>query len=257
MKKIIDLYYSTLTESVEGDPYLSEIAHKFPSHSVLQNSIQLVAHRQILFFKQVLMEYFNKSIENIDVLDWGCGKGHISYLLKKNGYNIISCDIVSKKLDSAFGQDTPIIEQQSINVTPLKHHCILPFNDASFDCVFSFGVLEHVQDDLASLQEIKRVLRKDGVLIVLYLPYALSWTQNLAHLRKIYYHDRLYSIKHTQNLAQLSGFDIVEYKLAQLFPKNSVPLFLDKYLEPLDRFLCKYTPLKYFATNLELVMVKK
>ncbi len=41
----------------------------------------------------------------------------------------------------------------------------------------------------------------------------------------------------------------------QLFPKNSVSLRAATLLEPLDRLLCRYTPLKFLATNLEIVLV--
>jgi ubiquinone/menaquinone biosynthesis C-methylase UbiE len=42
----------------------------------------------------------------------------------------------------------------------------LPFNDASFDVVFSSHVLEHVASVEASLLEMKRVLKPGGVLII-------------------------------------------------------------------------------------------
>jgi len=41
---------------------------------------------------------------------------------------------------------------------------------------------------------------------------------------------------------------------AQLFPKRAIPYRWDMKLEPLDRTLCKFPPLKYFATNLEAVL---
>jgi len=81
-----------------------------------------------------------------------------------------------------FGQEAPIVQARGIAVTPLRHSIDLPFRDQEFDCVVSFGVLEHVQSDLASLHEIRRVLKPGGIVYVTFLPYFLSWTQALARL---------------------------------------------------------------------------
>jgi SAM-dependent methyltransferase len=141
-----------------------------------------------------------------------------------------------------------------MNVIPLADSIKLPFESASFDCVTSFGVLEHVESDVGSLSEIRRVLRPGGLFFVTFLPFRFSWTQALARLRGQHYHDRLYSLRKVEQLAALGGFTLEAMWLAQLFPKNSVPYSFDKYLEPLDRWLCKHTPLKYFATNLEVIL---
>lgn len=68
------------------------------------------------------------------------------------------------------------------------------------------------------------------------------------------YHDRLYWRHRLRELAAAAGFKVQWVQLAQLFPKNSVPLWLDPLLERVDRVLCRFTPLGYFATNLEAVL---
>ncbi len=55
--------------------------------------------------------------------------------------------------------------------TGLPHLCCaacerLPFQDASFDVVFSHEVLEHVQDDRAACREMARVLRPGGRAVI-------------------------------------------------------------------------------------------
>ena len=49
----------------------------------------------------------------------------------------------------------------------LKHDYILPFNDSEFDVILSFGVLENVPNDLGSLCEIRRVLKTNGLFLLI------------------------------------------------------------------------------------------
>ena len=73
-------------------------------------------------------------------------------------------------------------------------------------------------------------------------------------MRGYTYHDRLYSQRTVHELARRAGFTVQAMWLAQLFPKVSMPYAADGVLEPIDRTLCRHTPLRYFATNLEIVM---
>ena len=243
-----------LSARTAPEPYLSEVARREPSHRFLGNSTQAIYVRQVALLARLLESQAGSPPEQIHVLDWGCGKGHISYLLSKLRFRVVSCDIAADADDSAFGQHTPINKEQGYDVVALHDLVRLPFDDATFDCVTSFGVLEHVADDLGSMHEIRRVLKKDGVFYVSFLPYFLSWTHAVMKRWGSSYHDRLYRQRTVRELARDAGFNVQAMWLAQLFPKNSVPHAADAVLEPIDRALCRYTPLRYFATNLEIVM---
>ena len=243
-----------LSAGTAPEPYLSEVARREPSHRFLGNSTQAIFVRQVELLSGLLELQTGRPPDRIDVLDWGCGKGHISYLLNKLRFRVVLCDIEAEADDSAFGQHTPIIKERGHDVIALHDPVRLPFNDASFDCVTSFGVLEHVADDFGSMHEIRRVLKKDGVFYVSFLPYFLSWTQAVAKLRGNRYHDRLYTKRTARELARGAGFTVQAMWHAQLFPKNSVPHAADAVLEPIDRALCRYTPLRYFERISRFVM---
>jgi len=248
----------SMSETSPLDLDLINIIRDYPSHNFLMNpcsqNIYLYLSRYV---KAAIEYYFNTDISNIKILDWGCGKGHVTYLLKKIGANIKSCDIRREADDSSFGQQTPIIEACDIAVDSLEHEYNLPYDNNSIDVVLSFGVLEHVSDDSKSLKEINRVLRNPGLFFCFNLPYTLSWTQRLAHLRGNYYHNRLYSKSGLLGLLRESGFDILDLWHRQVFPKNTIRYPQYHLFEIIDLFLSEKTPLKYFATNIEFVACKK
>jgi ubiquinone/menaquinone biosynthesis C-methylase UbiE len=58
----------------------------------------------------------------------------------------------------------------------------LPYNDNEFDVVYSSHVLEHVNDEHKSLEEMKRVLKPGGVLIIGMPTAAMAWINFLTDL---------------------------------------------------------------------------
>jgi SAM-dependent methyltransferase len=239
------------------DLEITNLALTVPSHSFLSNPAGQYPYLYLMRFVKVLSEqHLKASFSDISVLDWGCGKGHVSKLLRDLGATLESCDILSDKSDSAFGQATPILEKFKINVKPLEHRYILPYADRSFDVILSVGVLEHVADDRASLQEITRVLKPGGLFFCFFLPTDLSWTQKLARLHGYLYHDRLYSPPLIKRMLEAAGLDLLDIWYRQLLPKNSIRYPGFRFFEHLDQFLTEHTPLRIFATNIEFVSQK-
>jgi SAM-dependent methyltransferase len=248
------LMYSSLSCPVDLDKYLIEVSRRFPSHRFLSGATQGCYLRMTKFLVNIVRSQ-QKTPSNVRILDWGTGKGQISYLLKAVGFDVTSCDLKTSSDDSSFGQETPIITENQIDVVPLLHPWKLPFENAEFDIVVSFGVLEHVSNDYESLKEIRRILTSGGIFFFSFLPYWLSWTQRLAYLRGDRYHPRLYRLSFLEEMAKKVGFGVDAIWHGQLLPKNSFPH--NNTLERLDRYLTTATPLKYFATNLEGVLIAK
>ena len=255
VEELIDRNRHILSSPVRRDSYLSQVGRNSRSHRLLANCTQGVYQRQVKFLSNLLVQTQGKPPHAIKILDWGCGRGHITYLLKKHGFNVTACDRDTRTdTNSAFQIDRPILSEQRIDVVPLQNDVELPFRSSEFDCVVSFGVLEHVANDLGSLKEIRRILKPHGLLYIVFLPYSLSWTQALARLAGDRYHDRLYWRRDVSGLAAATGFRVRSVWFGQLLPKNPVPFAFDQFLEPIDRAVCRFTPLRYFSTNLEVVM---
>jgi ubiquinone/menaquinone biosynthesis C-methylase UbiE len=229
-----------------------------PSHFFLYNpSGQNLYVYLTRFVKALSEEHFGRPFNTISVLDWGCGKGHVTKLLRDLAPGSLeTCDIVSEKDDSAFGQETPIIEKFGIQVTPLEHEWILPYEDNSFDVLLSVGVLEHVPKDRASLAEITRVLKPGGLFFCFFLPTNLAWTQKVAHMRGNFYHDRFYNEPLVTEMVASAGLKLLDVWYRQLFPKNTVRYPKFRFFEKLDQLITENTRLRYFATNIEFVAMK-
>jgi len=90
------------------------------------------------------------------VLDVGCGDGHLSWQLKKEGFNVIACD-----LDERRFKYTNKIEFKRCDLNEE-----LPFPENSFDYVLFLEVIEHLYNPNFVIEQISRVLKPSGVLIL-------------------------------------------------------------------------------------------
>lgn len=95
------------------------------------------------------------------VLDFGSGSGIFLPSLAKNFDEVYSIDLNTESLNyikKLYGLE---------NVRILKSQGeTLPFKDDFFDIVFATDVLEHFKDSTFIQKEFRRVLKKDGYLIV-------------------------------------------------------------------------------------------
>lgn len=189
------------------------------------------------------------------LLDWGCGWGQVTALLREQGVEAVAFDyregIPAPTVEPL--ERFPEIEAQ-LSPDPVE----IPFEDRSFDTVLSCGVLEHVHDPDASLDEIRRVLRPGGTVYVTNLPNRYSYTERVARLLGLYYHGRLpndqvYTRRTARDLLERHGFRIEELRLVHM-----LPLTLGGPGRPIwaaSRALERIPGLNTVATSLELVAV--
>jgi len=240
------------------DEEIREIASTTVSHHFLANPSAQYSYIYLTrFVKELAEKHFDIPFAQLNVLDWGCGKGHVSKLLRDLGpKHVASCDLLSGGDDSTFGQEVPIIRRFNIQVEPLEHEYILPYHSATFDVLLSVGVLEHVSNESASLAEIVRVLKPGALFFCFFLPTRFSWTQQVARWTGDTYHNRLYTERHVRGMLSAVGLEPLHFWYRQLLPKNSVHYPKFRLFEKLDQFMTENTPLRYFATNLEFVSLK-
>jgi SAM-dependent methyltransferase len=107
---------------------------------------------------QRILAWVGRSVERpATVLDFGCGAGKMVDEYCRRGYDAYGCDIA---LERTADRLLPIARD------PYR----LPFEDDSFDYVFSDQVFEHVADHQAAIEEIWRVLKPGAVSLHIFPP---------------------------------------------------------------------------------------
>jgi len=100
------------------------------------------------------------------VLDVGCGQGALVNYLPQFGATTFGVDISSISLRRAARGAAELGHSDSVHLSVGDAEC-LPFPDACFDAVLSFGVLHHTPNSDLGVKELWRVLKRHGLAIVM------------------------------------------------------------------------------------------
>ncbi len=116
---------------------------------------------QYLAFRDIPMLIQEHAGSIKSALDYGCGAGRSTRFLKRLGFDVVGVDVSQEMLEQARSKD----RSGEYHHIPSGH---LPFEDSEFDLVFSsfvFLEVSRIEEIEGILKEMKRVLRKDGIII--------------------------------------------------------------------------------------------
>jgi 2-polyprenyl-3-methyl-5-hydroxy-6-metoxy-1,4-benzoquinol methylase len=163
-------------------PPLADIGRYYPDHYGSYSSAQAGLRTRPGLMGWIIRRGMNKRCRLVDRavpaqvgqarrhLDVGCASGLFMEAMQSHGWQVEGVE-----LNEAAGRATSARLGVPVFIGPFE---AAHYPDASFDAVTMWDVLEHLHDPLASLRELRRIVRPGGVLFVR-VPNAASYVARL------------------------------------------------------------------------------
>ncbi len=133
--------------------------------SYSQKNIPSIAYDKAVDLKRLHFIASNLSAHppaaDTQVLDVGCGNGHISLFLGSLGYDVLGIDVSEKVIDKARVLNT----QANVRFEVVSAETLSTLH-THYSIIICSEVLEHLSTPEDTLHAIARLLKKDGVLFV-------------------------------------------------------------------------------------------
>ena len=139
--------------------------------------------------KLILTSIETNENKQLNILNIGAATGKTSEILSKFG----------KVTSLEYDKDCCDYAKQQFNMTIIHGSILeLPFMDEEFDLVCAFDVIEHVEDDLLGINEMKRVCKIDGLLVLTVPAFMFLWS----HHDEVNHHYRRYTLNNLKDLVK-------------------------------------------------------
>ena len=169
--------------------------HHYPIlYQVEESHWWYLGRRRII---QSLVEKICKTLNNPSprILDVGCGTGANLKMLAAYG-RAEGVDISQQAVDFCHERGL-----DSVKLGAIEH---LPYEDGSIDLVTALDVVEHLDDDVAGLREIRRVLRRDGRVLLFVPAFMFLWGVQ----DDVSNHRRRYTLPGLLRAVEAAGFSV-------------------------------------------------
>ena len=151
------------------------------------------------------------------ILDAGCGSGRNMVELARLG-TVTGVELSETSVALARERDVGEVIAGSV--------LEMPFADDSFELAVSLDVIEHLEDDLGALRELRRTVAPGGALLLTVPAYQWLWSGH----DEINHHHRRYTRRTLQRVAEQAGWSQVRttYFNSLLLPAAIVLRVLDR-----------------------------
>jgi ubiquinone/menaquinone biosynthesis C-methylase UbiE len=180
--------------------------------------------------------------EGMKMLEPGCGRGEFLKNFKDLGLDVVGVDASPEAIAFGDGLDIKLCDIENEK---------LPFDDNTFDVIYSKSFIEHLYYPEKYLEEAYRVLKPNGMLLTL-VP---DWESNY----KTYFDDFTHRTPFTK-MALTDAYKMYGFKEVRAFKFRQLPIVW-KY--PLMNYFCAFispfipvrTQNKFFRWSRELMLV--
>jgi ubiquinone/menaquinone biosynthesis C-methylase UbiE len=180
--------------------------------------------------------------EGMKMLEPGCGRGEFLKNFKELGLDVHGVDISTEAQEYAENFPVEVCDIESEK---------LPFEDDTFDVIYSKSFIEHLYYPERYLEEAFRVLKPGGILITL----TPDWESNY----KIYFDDFTHRTPFT-NIALEDAYKMYGFSEVNVFKFRQLPIVwrypkLNYFCAAISPLISVRTKNKFFRWSRELMLV--
>ncbi len=132
-------------------------------------------------------------------LDVGAAGGGNTRVLRSHGWDATALEYGAEGAEVARGRGLATLRADATK---------LPLADGSLDLVVAFDVLEHIEDDLAAVEQVRRVLRPTGTYLVAVPADPRLWSDHDVAVD----HVRRYTREGLVDVLERGGFEIEDVR---------------------------------------------
>jgi len=140
------------------------------------------------------------------ILDIGCGTGfNVAYLHSLGFTRVVGVDVAPEALEFCRSRHLTALVQADATRAP--------FLDGTFDMILALDVIEHIEDDVAAIRGLAKLLAPGGVLLIFTPAFQFLW----GHQDEISQHFRRYTAGELRSKIEEAGLHVDKLTYANAF----------------------------------------